>query len=45
MLAFGAAMVVIMVWRPRGMVSTRTPSISLGKRKSISGDLVGEGHG
>jgi branched-chain amino acid transport system permease protein len=45
MLVFGGAMVVIMVWRPRGLVSTRTPSISLGKRKAISGDLVGEGHG
>ncbi|WP_424135212.1 high-affinity branched-chain amino acid ABC transporter permease LivM [Roseomonas chloroacetimidivorans] len=45
MLVFGGAMVVIMVWRPRGLVSTRSPSISLGKRKAISGDLVGEGHG
>ncbi|MBP0445526.1 high-affinity branched-chain amino acid ABC transporter permease LivM [Roseomonas sp. SSH11] len=45
MLVFGGAMVVIMVWRPRGLVSTRTPSISLGKRRAISGDLVGEGHG
>ncbi|MFC0408765.1 high-affinity branched-chain amino acid ABC transporter permease LivM [Roseomonas elaeocarpi] len=45
MLVFGAAMVVIMVWRPRGIVSTRTPSVSLGKRRAISGDLVGQGHG
>ena len=45
MLVFGGAMVVIMVWRPRGLVSSRTPSISLGRRKAISGDLVGEGHG
>ncbi|MEJ8574590.1 high-affinity branched-chain amino acid ABC transporter permease LivM [Microbaculum marinum] len=45
MLIFGLAMVVIMVWRPRGLISTRQPSIALGKRKAISGDLVGEGHG
>jgi len=45
MLIFGLAMVVIMVWRPRGLIATRQPSIALGKRKSIAGDLVGEGHG
>ncbi|WP_408904342.1 high-affinity branched-chain amino acid ABC transporter permease LivM [Pararoseomonas sp. SCSIO 73927] len=45
MLVFGGAMVAIMVWRPRGLVSTRTPSIALGKRRAISGDLVGEGQG
>ena len=45
MLVFGAAMVVIMVWRPRGLVSSRKPSVALGERKAISGDLVGEGHG
>ncbi|MCT8972857.1 high-affinity branched-chain amino acid ABC transporter permease LivM [Microbaculum marinisediminis] len=45
MLIFGLAMVVIMVWRPRGLISTRQPSISLGQRKAISGDYVGEGHG
>ncbi len=30
MLVFGLAMVVIMIWRPRGLVATRTPSIFLG---------------
>lgn len=30
MLLFGAAMVVIMIWRPRGLLSLRTPSIRLG---------------
>ncbi len=45
MLIFGLAMVVIMVWRPRGLVSTRQPSIALGERKAISGEYVGEGHG
>jgi branched-chain amino acid transport system permease protein len=30
MLVFGLALVVVMVLRPRGMVSTRTPTVSLG---------------
>lgn len=45
MLVFGLLMVVIMVWKPRGLISTRIPSIALRKRKAISGDLVQEGHG
>ena len=45
MLLFGLALVVIMVWRPRGIISTRTPTVALGKGKLISGDLVKEGHG
>ena len=45
MLIFGLAMVGIMVWRPRGLISTRTPSIALKRRKAVSSDLVGEGHG
>ncbi|WP_376100516.1 high-affinity branched-chain amino acid ABC transporter permease LivM [Roseomonas sp. CCTCC AB2023176] len=45
MLVFGTAMVVIMVWRPRGLVSSRTPSVTLGKRRAISGEHVGEGRG
>jgi branched-chain amino acid transport system permease protein len=45
MIVFGLAMVAIMVWRPRGLVSKREPSIFLKEKKSISGDLVAEGHG
>jgi branched-chain amino acid transport system permease protein len=45
MLIFGFAMVVIMVWRPRGLISTREPSVFLKERKSISADMVKEGHG
>ena len=45
MLLFGFAMVLIMVWRPRGLISTREPSVALGERKSIAADLVKEGHG
>ena len=45
MLLFGSAMVAIMIWRPRGLISTRDPSVVLKERKSISADLVKEGHG
>jgi branched-chain amino acid transport system permease protein len=45
MLLFGFAMVLIMIWRPRGLISTRDPSVFLKERKSISVDLVKEGHG
>jgi branched-chain amino acid transport system permease protein len=45
MLIFGFAMVVIMVWRPRGLISTREPSVVLKERKTIAADLVKEGHG
>ncbi|MCK0198820.1 high-affinity branched-chain amino acid ABC transporter permease LivM [Ancylobacter sp. 6x-1] len=45
MLIFGFAMVSIMVWKPRGLVSTREPTIFLKERKAVSGDLVKEGHG
>jgi branched-chain amino acid transport system permease protein len=45
MLLFGLAMVAIMRWRPRGLIATRTPSVFLKKRRSISVDLVTEGRG
>jgi branched-chain amino acid transport system permease protein len=45
MLLFGLAMVLIMIWRPRGLIATRAPSVFLKERKSISVDLVKEGHG
>jgi branched-chain amino acid transport system permease protein len=34
-----------MIWRPRGLISTREPSVFLKERKSIAADLIGEGHG
>jgi branched-chain amino acid transport system permease protein len=43
MLLFGTAMVAIMVWRPRGIVGTRSPTIVLKKAHAISKDLVREG--
>jgi branched-chain amino acid transport system permease protein len=45
MLLFGLAMVLIMIWRPRGLIATREPSVFLKRRKAISVDLVKEGHG
>jgi branched-chain amino acid transport system permease protein len=45
MLLFGFAMVLIMIWRPRGLISTRAPSVFLNERKTIAADLVKEGHG
>ena len=45
MLLFGMAMVFMMIWKPRGIVATRAPSIFLKESKSISGGLVKEGHG
>ena len=45
MLLFGFAMVAIMIWKPRGLVSTREPSVFLSERKIISRDLIKEGHG
>src|SRR5215471_12887905 len=43
MLVFGIAMVLIMIWRPRGLVATRTPSVFLGKAKEVPAELVAEG--
>ena len=45
MLVFGLALVVVMVVRPRGLVSGRKPSVSLGASKLISPDMVSQGHG
>ena len=41
MLAFGAAMVMIMVWRPRGLLAYRQPTIRLGARDP---PVVGQHH-
>jgi len=45
LLLFGLAMVAMMIWRPRGLISDRMPTVALGKRKAIGKDLVREGHG
>jgi branched-chain amino acid transport system permease protein len=45
MLVFGLALVVVMVLRPRGLISGRTPSVALGQRREIAAELVAEGRG
>ena len=45
MLIFGGAMVVIMVWKPRGFVGSREPTAFLFERKNVSGSFTKEGHG
>ena len=45
MLLFGLAMVLIMIWKPRGLISTREPSVFLEERKAIPADLLKEGRG
>jgi branched-chain amino acid transport system permease protein len=45
LLIFGLAMVVMMIWRPRGLIAHREPSVFLKKRTRIGAAHVKEGHG
>ncbi len=45
MLIFGLAMVLMMVWRPRGLIAARHPSITLNEAKAVAADHVKEGRG
>ena len=45
MIVFGMAMVLLMVWRPRGLIGHRAPTVFLHNRTTISSSLVKEGHG
>jgi len=45
MLIFGFAIVLLMIWRPRGLIATRAPSVFLKERTAIPADLAKEGHG
>jgi branched-chain amino acid transport system permease protein len=45
MLFFGGAMVLLMIWRPRGLIGHRAPTVFLERSTVISSDLVKEGHG
>jgi branched-chain amino acid transport system permease protein len=45
MLIFGLALVVMMVLRPRGLVSGRTPTVALTAAKEIAPELVAQGRG
>jgi branched-chain amino acid transport system permease protein len=45
MLIFGLAGVLIVLWKPRGLIGTREPTVFLKEKKAVSGSLVKEGHG
>ncbi len=45
MLLFGCAMVIVMLWKPRGFVGSREPTAFLHERKSVSASFTKEGHG
>ncbi len=45
MLLFGLAMVIVMLFKPRGFVGTREPTAFLKERKAVSGSFTKEGHG
>lgn len=45
MLLFGLAMVVVMLWKPRGFVGSREPTAFLHERKTVSAAFTKEGHG
>jgi branched-chain amino acid transport system permease protein len=45
MLIFGLSMVLVMIWRPRGLMAGRTPSAFLHEARAVSGSFVKEGRG
>lgn len=45
MLLFGLAMVIVMLFKPRGFVGSREPTAFLKERKAVSGSFTKEGHG
>lgn len=45
MLIFGLAMVLMMVWRPRGLIASRQPSIVLNEAEAVAAAHVKEGRG
>jgi branched-chain amino acid transport system permease protein len=45
MLLFGFAMVLIIAWKPRGLIGSREPSVILKESKPIAASLLREGRG
>jgi len=45
MLVFGAAMVAIVIYRPRGLIGHRAPTVFLERNQAISSELTSEGRG
>ncbi|MGF9692024.1 MULTISPECIES: high-affinity branched-chain amino acid ABC transporter permease LivM [unclassified Rhizobium] len=45
MLLFGLAMIIVMLFKPRGFVGSRSPTAFLKERRAVSGSFTKEGHG
>ena len=45
LLLFGVCMVLMMLWRPRGFMGNREPTITLHGKTRIEGSYTREGHG
>ncbi|SSC72755.1 unnamed protein product [Ciceribacter sp. T2.26MG-112.2] len=45
MLLFGLAMIVVMLFKPRGFVGSRQPTAFLKESRAVSGSFTKEGHG
>jgi branched-chain amino acid transport system permease protein len=45
MLLFGLAMVVVMIWKPRGLISFRRPTIFLGAARDGEAGVAKAGRG
>ncbi|MBR0554784.1 high-affinity branched-chain amino acid ABC transporter permease LivM [Ciceribacter sp. L1K23] len=45
MLLFGLAMIIVMLFKPRGFVGSRQPTAFLKESKAVSGSFTKEGHG
>ncbi len=45
MLIFGLALVAIMVFKPRGFIAQRRPSVTLGATKRIGAEFISQGRG
>ena len=45
MLLFGLAVVIVMLWKPRGFVASREPTAFLHERRAVSASFTKEGHG
>jgi branched-chain amino acid transport system permease protein len=45
MLIFGGALVLMMILRPRGLISVRLPSVALGQARKIAAGVLAQGRG
>ena len=45
LLLFGLAMIIVMLWRPRGFVSSRTPTVFFKEKKAVGSSMISQGRG